>query len=179
MNIGLLILRLVMCLGIMAYGSQKTFGWFGGGGIKGTGAVLESLGYRPALPFAVAASLSEFVGGLLIALGLLNPAGPVLVIAVMLVAIASVHLGHGFFSQNGGAELPVLYLAGAAAIAFTGPGAVSLDHAIGFDAMLPEGSAWIGLIVAVLGAAGNLAMRRSPEAASKGSDHASALASQK
>jgi putative oxidoreductase len=163
MNIGLIILRLVTGLAMGAHGAQKTFGWFGGGGIKGTAAYLESIGFRPGVPFAVLAGWSEFLGGMLVALGLLNPVGPVLMISVMLIAIISVHLGHGFFAQNNGPELGVLYLTGALVIAFTGAGDLSLDHMIGFDAMLPAGSAWIGLGVAVLGAFGNLAMRQSLE----------------
>jgi putative oxidoreductase len=102
MNIGLLILRLVVGLTMSAHGTQKAFGWFGGGGIKGTSVYLESIGFRPGLPFAVLAGWSELVGGLLIALGLLNPAGSTLMISVMLIAIVSVHLGHGFFAQNWG-----------------------------------------------------------------------------
>jgi putative oxidoreductase len=165
MNIGLLILRLVIGLAMGAHGAQKTFGWFAGGGIKGTAVYLDSIGFRPGTPFAVMAGWSEFLGGVLLALGLLNPVGPVLMISVMLVATISVHLGHGFFAQNSGPELGVLYLTGALAIAFTGPGEFSLDRMIGFDAMAWPDSVWIGLVVAVVGAFGNLALRRSPEPA--------------
>ena len=40
----------------------------------GTGGFLESIGFRPGKLFATAASLSEFGGGLLLALGFLGPA---------------------------------------------------------------------------------------------------------
>jgi DoxX. len=54
-----------------AHGSQKLFGWFGGYGLGGTGAFLESLGFRPGRTFAFMASLTEIVSGILVALGLL------------------------------------------------------------------------------------------------------------
>ena len=54
------------------------------------------------------AGLSEFLGGWLVALGLLNPVGSLLMISVMLIAIVSVHLGHGYFAQNNGPELGIL-----------------------------------------------------------------------
>jgi len=45
MNATLLILRMVG-LGLAAHGAQKLFGWFGGGGISGTGAFFQSIGFR-------------------------------------------------------------------------------------------------------------------------------------
>jgi putative oxidoreductase len=47
MNIGLLILRMVFGITMAAHGSQKLFGWFGGGGIAGTAPFMEQLGFRP------------------------------------------------------------------------------------------------------------------------------------
>lgn len=38
MTAALLTLHVVMDPGIAAHGAQKLFGWFGGGGINGTGA---------------------------------------------------------------------------------------------------------------------------------------------
>ncbi len=38
MNAALLMFDVVMGLGTAAHGAQKLFGWFGGGGINGTGA---------------------------------------------------------------------------------------------------------------------------------------------
>lgn len=122
MNAALLIVRLIAGLGFAAHGTQKLFGWFEGGGISGTGAFFESIGFRPGSRFAVAAGLGEFLGGVLLAFGLGGPIGPALMIAVMLVAILTVHKGHGFFTQNGGAELPLMYIAVALTVAVAGPG---------------------------------------------------------
>ena len=41
-------------------------------------------------------------------------------ISVVLIAIVTVHLGHGYFAQNNGQELGILYLTVALAIVFTG-----------------------------------------------------------
>ena len=85
-NLGLLVIRLIFGLVMVAHGAQKLFGWFGGHGLAGTGGFFESLGFRPGRRFAFAAGLSEFIGGWLFALGFLGPVGPALILAVMLVA---------------------------------------------------------------------------------------------
>ena len=136
MNSALLILRLVMGLGIAAHGAQKLFGWFGGGGINGTGRFFEDVGSRPGSRFAVAAGLGEFLGGLLLVFGFLGPIGPALILSVMLAAIFSVHKGHGFFAVTNGAELPILYIVGALTVACAGAGQYSLDHVVGLDSAL-------------------------------------------
>lgn len=161
MATGLLIVRLLVGLGLAAHGAQKLFGWFGGYGLKGTGGYFEGvLGYRPGIVFAAAAGLGEFGGGLLTALGLLNPIGPALIVMVMLVATLTVHIRNGFFTANNGYELPLTYIAGALAIAFAGPGAYSVDDTIGFAAFADPGRTWIILAIAVILALINTVIRR-------------------
>ena len=46
MAIGLLILRVVVGALMIGHGTQKLFGWFGGGGITGTAAALDRVGLR-------------------------------------------------------------------------------------------------------------------------------------
>ena len=67
MDTALLLIRLTFGLAIAAHGAQKLFSWFGGYGIKGTGGFFEAIGFRPGIPFAIAAGLSEFCGGVLLA----------------------------------------------------------------------------------------------------------------
>src|SRR5258705_8492277 len=98
MNYGLLVLRLVLGLLMAAPGSQKLFGWFGGHGLAAVSGMFESMGLRPGRLLAAAAALSEFGGGLLIALGFLGPVGPAIVLAVMIVAAISVHWRNGLFA---------------------------------------------------------------------------------
>ena len=83
------VLRLATGLILMPHGAQKLFGWFGGYGLAGTAGFFEQLGFRPGRAFAAAAGASEFGGGLLVALGLLGPVGPALVVSVMIVAAGS------------------------------------------------------------------------------------------
>jgi putative oxidoreductase len=72
LNLGLLLIRVIFGLVMVAHGAQKLFGWFGGYGLAGTGGFFESLGFRPGRMFAAGAALSEFTGGWLFTLGLLG-----------------------------------------------------------------------------------------------------------
>src|SRR5919202_5607319 len=104
MSSALLIARLIFGLAMAAHGTQKLFGWFGGRGLTTTGEFFVQLGFQPGRFFAAAASAGEVVGGLLLALGLLGPVGPAIIILVMTVAMLTVHLPHGFFAANNGVE---------------------------------------------------------------------------
>ena len=163
MDAGLLIVRVVVGLLMAAHGSQKLFGWFGGHGLAGTGGFFEQLGFRPGRLFAAAAGGTELVGGLLVALGLLGPLGPALIVSVMIVAIATVHWQHGVFAQNGGYELPLVYIVTAAAIALVGNGAYSLDAVLGLS--WPAEVVWVALALGVIGGFANLAIRKTAPAA--------------
>lgn len=165
MHLGLLIARLVLGLAISAHGAQKLFGWFGGYGLNGTGGFLESIGFRPGRLFALAAGLAEFGGGVLTALGFLGPLGPALIILVMMVALLTVHLPHGFFAQSNGIELNVAYIAGALALASAGPGVYSLDYILGLGARQPPSLTWSAVITAFGLALLSVAVRRHAPAA--------------
>ncbi len=150
LNLGILILRLVLGLTFMGHGSQKLFGWFGGGGMAGTTAMMEKMRLRAAGLWALVAALCEFIGGLLLALGFLNPLGSLGIIASMLVAISQVHWPRGFWNTQGGFEFPLINLAAALALALTGPGLYSLDGALGTS--LPEPVVLlVGLVLVIIG----------------------------
>ncbi|MFH9472106.1 DoxX family protein [Streptomyces clavifer] len=123
---GLLLLRLVLGLTVAAHGAQKLFGWFGGGGIEGTGQFFEMSGYPSGEAMAVIAGLSEILGGLGLALGLLTPLAGAAVFGTLVNAVA-VKWGGGFFAPEG-VEYEVLLAAGAAALALTGPGRIAVDR---------------------------------------------------
>ncbi len=158
MDTGLLLIRLVFGLVMAAHGSQKLFGWFGGYGIAGTGGFFETIGFRPGKLFATLAGLSEFGGGLLLALGFLGPIGPALVLSVMIVAAVTAHWGKGLFATSGGIEVPLLYASAASGLALTGPGRYSVDALVGLATTEPL--ALIALGIGVIGAFANLALRR-------------------
>ena len=111
MNTGLLVLRLVLGLLLVGHGSQKLFGLFGGPGLAAAGGFFDSLGFRPGKPMAIVAGASEAGAGVLLALGLLTPLASAAVIGTLVVA-GSVHWAAGLWAQNGGYELPLLYVTG-------------------------------------------------------------------
>src|SRR5260370_7036153 len=156
--LGLLILRLVVGLTLAAHGSQKLFGWWGGPGMTKWPQSVQRLRIRPAQPWAWVAALSEFGGGLLLAIGLLSPLGSLAIVGAMLVAIATVHLAKGFWNGKGGFEFNLSLIVGAAALAFTGPGQYSLDAALQIH--LPEPLSVIAAPIALaLGASPPLLLR--------------------
>jgi putative oxidoreductase len=157
---GLLALRLVVGLGIAAHGSQKLFGWFGGHGLAGTGGFFEMLGFRPGRLFALAAGVTEFGSGILIALGFLGPIGPALMLSVMIVAALTVHWKNGYFAASNGIELTAMFAVAAVALAFTGFGEFSLDAVTGLASGFTPTESIGALALGVVGAIANLASRR-------------------
>jgi putative oxidoreductase len=160
LSLGLLILRLVVGLTLAGHGAQKLFGWWGGSGMKGWTEMVRKLRIRPAGPWAWVAALSEFGGGLLVAVGLLSPLGNLAIAGSMLVAIATVHLAKGFWIGKGGYEFNLLIIAAVAALALTGTGTYSLDHVLRIQ--LPEPLTLIaGTIALIAGVAATLVSRTS------------------
>jgi putative oxidoreductase len=159
-SIGVLLLRVVVGLLMAGHGAQKLFGWFGGYGLGGTGKLLEQLGFRPGTAFAAAASISEIASGVLLALGLLGPIGPALMVSVMIVAAVTVHWGKGIFAQSNGIEMPLLYGIVAFGLGLTGYGEYSLDAIFGFAGRWTAPFTWIVMMLGIAGAFVNLALRR-------------------
>src|ERR671939_1943306 len=134
-----MIVRLVQGSLMAGHGAQKLFGSFGGPGLEGTSGFMEMLGMRPGRPWAYLAGLSEFGGGVLTALGLLNPLGPIGVIASMSMATAKAHWGKPIWATEGGAELPLVNIAVSTALMIREPDKYSLDRLLGIR--LPT---WVG-----------------------------------
>ena len=156
---GLLLGRLILGVLMVAHGGQKLFGWLGGYGIAGTAGFFEQLGFRPGRLFVITASLAEVLSGILIALGLFGPVGPALLLSVMIVAAVSVHWKNGLFAATNGIEVPLLYAAGAVALALTGYGPFSLDAVLGIEHTWTPALKVAALAVGALGGVVNLLAR--------------------
>ncbi|WP_217142530.1 DoxX family protein [Streptomyces sp. AC627_RSS907] len=165
-DLGLLLLRLGTGGVLAAHGAQKLLGWFGGGGITGTGQAMEAMGYAPGRASATAAGLAEAGGGTLLALGLATPAAGAAAAGAMAGA-AAVHAPNGFFAQAGGYEYAVSLGLTAAGLAVTGPGRLSLDqvlgHAVNRNWMVPAAFAVTSAATAVVVGARNRRVRRAAE----------------
>ncbi|GHO85346.1 DoxX family protein [Dictyobacter formicarum] len=135
-DLAALILRLFVGGLFVGHGAQKLFGSFGGYGLEGTAAWLESLGLKPGNPWAFGSGSSEFGGGILTMLGLAHPLGSIAIISSMCMAIAKGHWGKPIWATAGGAELPATNLVIALALAIGGPGRCSMDNAL--DIEVPE-----------------------------------------
>ena len=150
LDVALLILRVVVGLYLAGHGAQKLFGWFEGPGLEKFTGGMRMMGLRPASFWAFLAGISEFGGGVLTALGLLSPLGPLGIVAAMIMANVVGHRGKGLWAAKGGRELPITNLAAGLTLAFAGPGSYSLDQALGIA--LPEPlTLACGLILVVLG----------------------------
>lgn len=127
---GALALRIPVGIIFAAHGAQKLFGWFGGYGLAGTGAWMDSIGLTPGILMAFLAGAAEFFGGLALVLGVLTrPAAAALAFA-MLVAIFSVHFQNGLFMSNNGYEFGLALFAASLSLLFSGAGKASVDALI-------------------------------------------------
>jgi len=169
MSYGILLIRVVLGLVMAGHGAQKLFGWWGGPGLCGVYDWLGSSRFRGGWAPVLLLVASEFVGGLLLVLGLLVPFAALAVVSVMFVAIATTHRRNGFWNGNGGYEFNVLIVAAATALAAIGGGRFSLDNAFGWGDNL-SGLWWaVGVLgVAALGALFMLTLGRRPERATAG-----------
>jgi putative oxidoreductase len=159
-DLALAIPRVVIGVILAAHGLQKLVGWFDGHGISGTAGFLAQLGFKPARLWAWGLALAETFGGVLMALGLFSPIGPALVAAAMVTALLVVHRPNGFWNTNGGVEWPLTLIAVALSSAITGPGAYSLDAALGIS--LPTDVSSPFVVMVALGVLMALVSRLTP-----------------
>lgn len=123
------LIRFIAGVNLIPHGAQKLFGWFGGDMAK-TIAGFSSMGFETAAFWAYLVAITEFFGGILLAIGLLTRPAALAVFIFMMVAV-SVHWPSGFFWPKGGFEYPLMWGLIALAISFRGGGPLSLDRALG------------------------------------------------
>ena len=122
--LGLLIMRCAVGAVMVAHGYGKVFhGGFG----QSTAAMVAHLGFPSFLGYVV--TYLEFIGGMLLVLGLFTRVIGFLFAIEMLVAILKVHLSKGL-GTAGGMDLPLACFAIAFALIFFGAGLISVDHLI-------------------------------------------------
>jgi len=123
-DVQILLIRLVLAYGFYGPAIMKAKDvssiteWFGGMGIP-----------FPAIN-AYLATITEVVGVILLALGLGTRIIAIPLIIVMLVAIASVHIGNGFNASDNGFEIPLYYILMLLSLLVSGGGRISVDYLI-------------------------------------------------
>ncbi len=121
-DVALLFLRVTTGLVFFMHGWQK---WEGG--LAGVTAFLTSLQFPAPALFAVLLVGVEVIGGAALILGAFTRLAAKLTAIVAFVALLTVHVGKGFFVQNGGYEFILLLLAASLMILVVGPGSWSAD----------------------------------------------------
>ncbi|TLS42680.1 DoxX family protein [Streptomyces montanus] len=154
MDTGLLVLRLVVGLLIAGHGMQKVSFRLGGNGLAGGTEEFRHDGFRGGRLTALAAGGTQVGAGLFLAAGLLTPAAAMAAMGVMTVA-STVKWHNGLWVQNDGYEYPVVLVVVSGALALTGPGRWSADHALG----LAPWPWWISVAAIVFGPVSGLLTR--------------------
>lgn len=121
-SVGILWMRLMTGIFIAHHGYGKVFGGFMGKFTEG----VDKMGFPFPGLFAWAAALSEFLGGILMALGLGTRAASFFVCVTMSVAAFIAHAADPFQKK----ELALLFGVVAVGLIFTGAGTYSLDSVI-------------------------------------------------
>ena len=122
----------------------------GSGGIAGVAQWFDGIGMRPGRPNAIVAATTETAAGVALAVGLCTPVAAAAFVALMLVAVYTVHRHNGFFETTNGWEYNLVLAGSTAAVALMGPGKYSVDWLIfqgtDIEAAL---SGWDALVFAV------------------------------
>src|SRR3954453_16998194 len=96
-GLGLMLLRLVLAVVFVAHGANILFGAWAGpgvgpGGLEATAQQYAALGLHPEFLFAVLAGVTQLVGGLLLAIGLLTRVASAAVCIYVIVGLWKEHL---------------------------------------------------------------------------------------
>ena len=121
LNLALLLLRIASATAFFYHGAAITFGAFGDPGPE----KFADFMHMPVIA-GYLVGLAQLAGGLAMLTGVFIRLGALCLIIVMLGAIFTVHLQHGFDITHGGIEYALTQLLVAFALLLTGPGAYSL-----------------------------------------------------
>jgi len=131
------LLRAAVGLALIPHGLRNTFGFFPNTGVRAHNLVdlakqLDETGYRPGKLWAPAISLTQLVGGPLLALGLFTrPIAAVVLIFLLVSNVERWRVGRYFWNQLG-LEYTLMWTIATFYVLIRGPGPYSLDRLFGF-----------------------------------------------
>ncbi|MEZ5316718.1 MAG: DoxX family protein [Vicinamibacterales bacterium] len=138
--LGLLALRLALAVVLVAHGLHDLFGFFGGsgagvGGLDQMAARFTNLGLEPGFVLAVLAGVTQFAGGLFIAVGFATRWAAAALLLHALVMIWAQQAAWGFFlnwfgdpGRGHGIEYTLVQVGAFVCLLLAGGGEASADH---------------------------------------------------
>jgi putative oxidoreductase len=130
------LLRIAVGLALVPHGLRNTFGFFPNTGVRALNLTdlakqLDDTGYRPGKLWAPAISLTQLVGGPLLALGLFTrPVAAVVLIFLLVSNVERWRVGRYFWNQLG-LEYTLMWTIATSYVLISGPGPYSLDRFFG------------------------------------------------
>lgn len=132
------LLRAAVGLALVPHGLRNTFGFFPTTGVralnlKALAVQLDHGGYRPGRLWAPAISVTQLVGGPLLALGLLTrPIAAVVLVFLLVANVERWRVGKYFWNQLG-LEYTLMWTIATLYVLVSGGGLYSLDHLTGWE----------------------------------------------
>jgi putative oxidoreductase len=132
------LLRIAVGLALVPHGLRNTFGFFPNTGVralnlKDLAVQLDQSGYRPGQFWARAISLTQLVGGPLLALGLFTrPVAAVVLVFLLVANVERWRVGKYFWNQLG-LEYTLMWTIATFYVLVHGGGLYSLDYLIGWE----------------------------------------------
>ena len=130
------LLRAAVGLALVPHGLRNTFGFFPNTGVRAFNLTalakqLDETGYRPGKLWAPAISLTQLIGGPLLALGLFTrPVAAVVLIFLLVSNVERWRVGRYFWNQLG-LEYTLMWTIATFYVLISGPGPYSLDRLFG------------------------------------------------
>jgi putative oxidoreductase len=131
------LLRVAVGLALVPHGLRNTFGFFPNTGVHAMSLStlakdLDSSGWHPGKVWAPAISITQLVGGPLLALGLFTrPVAAVVFVFLLVANVERWRVGRYFWNQRG-LEYTLMWTIAAFYVLVRGGGLYSLDHALGW-----------------------------------------------
>jgi putative oxidoreductase len=127
------LLRVFVGLALVPHGLRNTFGLWPSTGVRShnlteLAAQLDQDGYRPGKFWALAISITQLVGGPLLALGLFTRLATIPIVLFLIVSNFERWRVGGYFWNKTGLEYTLMWTLAAFYFLVHGGGAISLDH---------------------------------------------------